>query len=441
MIRQLTDYFVKWHTRSDRKPLLVRGARQVGKTWLVRDVARTLGVKLIEINFELHPVAKTAFNSLDPQDILKALSFLGYPVTDLPNSLLFFDEIQECPQAITALRYFYETRPDIAVIGTGSLLEFALEAEHLSIPVGRIEYVWLYPMNFVEYLYAKGNSALAEAISDFDIASGDWHETAHAQALLELRNYLFCGGMPQALKAMAQENDTEACRRAHFSILQSYRQDFHKYAGRINAALAEKLFMRAPGMVGGRFKFSHIDPDSRASEVKSAVVALEKAGVIRRVFHTSGQGLPLATDSNERIAKMVMLDVGLMHSALQIDAHLVQEPDLLAIHRGAVAEQFVAQELLCAMPVGCEGELYFWVREALNSQAEVDYVISAGSQVLPVEVKSGAAGSLKSLNLFLDSHPSSRRGVRLYSGMPFASERVIHLPLYFAGALWGNRKQ
>ena len=436
MKRISIEYLQKWYTRTDRKPLLVRGARQVGKTWLIRDLARTLGVHLIEINFELNPAAKVAFNSLQPSDIIKSLALIGYPSIESGKVLLFLDEIQECPQAITALRYFYELRPDIAVIGTGSLLEFAIEAGHLSIPVGRVEYFRLFPMNFVEYLFAKGNAALAAAIESFDSSHIDWPEAAHDQALFELRNYLFCGGMPEALKTMCEGNDVAACRRAHLSIWQGYRQDFYKYASKINAALAEKLFIRSPGQVGGRFKYVQVDPDTRAAEVKNAVMALERAGVIRRVFHTSGQGLPLATDCNERIAKLFMLDVGLMHAALQIDAQLVQEQNLLAIHRGAVAEQFAAQEMVSSMPADSDGALYFWVREARSSQAEVDFLIAAGSTVLPVEVKSGSAGTLKSLWSFLDSHPASPRGVRLSMDMPSVSARLITLPLYLAGTLY-----
>ncbi|OGV67579.1 MAG: hypothetical protein A3K19_13540 [Lentisphaerae bacterium RIFOXYB12_FULL_65_16] len=421
-----------WFSRGDRKPLLVRGARQVGKTWVVRELARRLGVRLIEVNFELRPEAKAAFLSLQPAEILKALSFLGFAPVEPGTSLLLLDEIQECPQSIAALRYFYETRPDLAVIGTGSLLEFALEAEKFSMPVGRVEFFWLHPMTFEEYLWARGNMALAESLSTFKVHETVWPEAAHQQALAELRNYLFCGGMPQALLPMAEGNDVAGTRRAHLSILQSYRQDFYKYAGKIKASIAEHMFLRAPGLVGGRFKFTHIDSEARSSDVKPAVVALEKAGVIRRVFHSSGQGLPLVSDCNERIAKLVMVDVGLMHASLQIDAQLVQEPDLLAIHRGAVAEQFVAQELLAATPHGQEGQLYFWVREALNSQAEVDFLVPAGSRVLPIEVKSGATGSLKSLHSFLDSHPASPRGLRLYTATPMSTDRVMHLPLYMA---------
>lgn len=434
MKRQIFDHLSTWMARSDRKPLLLRGARQVGKTWLVRELARQLKLTLVEVNFELQPEAKAAFHSLRPAEILKALALLGFPPVEPGSGLLLLDEIQACPQAIVALRYFYESRPDLAVIGTGSLLEFVMEAEAFSMPVGRIEFLWLYPMNFVEYLQARGNHALADAVSQFTPARDVWPELAHRQALAELRNYFFCGGMPQALQAMAEGNDPEACRRAQLSILQSYRQDFYKYAGKVKAALAEQLFLRAPGLVGGRFKFSHIDGEARSSEVKPAVRALEKAGVIRRVYHSSGQGLPLATDCNERIAKLFMLDVGLMHAALRIDAQLVQEPDLLAIHRGAVAEQFVAQELLASAPPDREGELYFWAREALNSQAEVDFLVPSGSKVLPVEVKSGATGTLKSLHSFLDSHPATPQGLRLYTGMPMATGRIAHLPLYLACA-------
>jgi uncharacterized protein len=314
------------------------------------------------------------------------------------------------------------------------LLEFALEQASFSWPVGRIESAWLFPMSLGEFIQAKGNSKLAEAIAETPFES-PFPDVAHGQAFRELREYLFCGGMPQAVLAMTTARDVESVRRVHRSILQTYRQDFFKYAPRIDAALAESLFMKAPGLVGSRFKFTHVDPGSRASEIRPAVEALEKAGVIRRVFHTAAQGLPLATDMNPRISKLTMLDVGLMHASLQIDSQLVQEPDLLAVHRGAVAEQFVAQELLACAPPDLEPELYFWAREALNSQAEVDYVIASGSFPLPIEVKSGASGTLKSLRLFLDTHPNLPRGVRLYGGVTMREGNISHLPLYRAGSL------
>lgn len=434
MFRRISIDLQGWLHRKDRRPLLLRGARQVGKTWLARNLAKQEELELVEVNFELRPDAKQAFRNLQPEEILKNLAFLGFPVPKAGTSLLFFDEIQECPAAIAAMRYFYELMPDLAVLATGSLLEFAMESGEFSLPVGRVDTLWVHPMGYAEFLRAKGNETLASSVESLD-PDEPLPEVAHRKAIEELRDYLFCGGMPAAVQALAADHDVEACRRAHLSILQSYRQDFAKYAPRINADIAERLFLRAPGLVGGRIKFSAIDPDHRSSEVRPAVEAVEKAGVIRRVFHSAGQSLPLATDSNPRIAKLVMLDVGLMHAALRIDAELIQEPDLLAIHRGAVAEQFAAQELLACGPPDREPELYFWSREQRNSQAEVDFLIASGSKVLPIEIKSGSSGTLKSLHLFLDSHRQSPLGVRLYNGPHLREDRILHLPLYAAGTL------
>lgn len=434
MFRQISVDLQSWLRRRDRRPLLLRGARQVGKTWLARALAREQGLELVEVNFELRPDVKEAFRSLQPAEILKNLAFLGFPVPKPGTSLLFLDEIQECPAAIAAMRYFYEMMPDLAVLASGSLLEFAMDSGEFSLPVGRVDTLWVHPMGFAEFLRAKGHEALAGALGSQDPAE-PLPEVAHRKSMEELRGYFFCGGMPAAVKAMAEDGDVEACRRVHLSILQTYRQDFAKYAPRIRADIAERLFLRAPGLVGGRLKFTAIDPDHRASEVRPAVEAVEKAGVIRRVFHSAGQSLPLATDSNPRIAKLVMLDVGLMHAALRIDAELIQEPDLLAVHRGAVAEQFAAQELIACGPADREPDLYFWARESLNSQAEVDYLIASGSRVLPIEIKAGSSGSLKSLALFLDSHRQSPLGIRLYSGPHRRDARILHLPLYAAGSL------
>lgn len=396
------------------------------------------------MNFELRPECKRAFQRLEPDRILQDLALLGFAKPQPGKSLLFLDEIQDCPQAIVALRYFYEQMPGLAVIGTGSLLEFALEQERFSMPVGRIESAWLHPMTFSEFLRAKGLVSLAEAIEKNPLEN-PISPTGHAKAEKELREYLFCGGMPQAVLAMVEDKNVESVRRVHRSILQTYRQDFYKYAPRIKPHLAESLFLKAPGLVGGHFKYKHVDAELRAAEIRPAVEALEKAGVIRRVLHSSG-GLPLATLANPRISKLVFLDVGLMHAALQIDAQLVQEPDLLAVHRGAVAEQFVAQELLACAPPDREPSLYFWSREVPASQAEVDYLMPSGRFVLPIEVKSGASGTLRSLRIFLASHAESPMGVRLYGGEAFQEmtketppKMIWHLPLYAAGVLSRER--
>jgi predicted AAA+ superfamily ATPase len=298
----------------------------------------------------------------------------------------------------------------------------------------------MYPMSIGEFIEARGNPALAEAIARDPFADAEFAAAIHATAHGELREYLFCGGMPAAVHAFIESQDPAEVRNVHANILFSYASDFQKYAARISADLAEKLFINAPTLVGSRFKFNHIDPDRRASEIKPAVEALEKAGVIRRVFHTSAQAAPLAADTNPRISKLLFLDVGLMHASLNIEKELVQKPELLGVHRGAVAEQFVGQELLACTPPNREPGLWFWAREALNSQAEIDYVIAPQSRPIPIEVKSGGSGRLKSLRSFMDSHPKCEIGYRLYDGKAEKGEdRINHLPLYFAGLLSAQR--
>jgi len=434
MFRSILGHLSQWYHGENRKPLLLRGARQVGKTWVIRELARLEGVPLVEINFELRPEAKRAFADQDPEKILRTLSLLGFPSVTPGAGILFLDEIQDCPQAIASLRYFQELAPQLHVVGSGSLLEFAMDDRLFPMPVGRVEFLWMHPMGFSEFLRARGGFALADALDSFDV-DHPLPGVVHQKALEELRAYLFCGGMPEAVLAWTNDPDAAACRRIHWALLQAYRQDFRKYAPRVKANLAESLFLKAPGLVGGRFKYAHVDSDARAADVKDAVDALEKAGIVRRVRHTSGKGLPLSVDENERISKLMFLDVGLSHASLGIDAELVQDPDLLAIHRGAVAEQFVAQELLATSPPDHPADLHFWVREARNSQAEVDFLVAVGSHVVPVEVKSGATGRLKSLRSFLSSHPASPVGVRLHAGPPFREADLLHLPLYATGAL------
>jgi predicted AAA+ superfamily ATPase len=429
MKRHLLPWLQSWLHRQDRKPLLLHGARQVGKTWLVRELARTEKIPLAEINFELHPQAKAAFATPDPAAILHQLALIGFPLP--PGGLLFLDEIQECPAALTALRYFHELQPHIPLLATGSLLEFAMDAADFPMPVGRIESLWLHPMDFTEFLHAKGYPDLAQAIAHLPPGT-QLPPPAHTTALTLLRSYFFTGGMPEPLLATLENPDPAPCRRAQLSILQTYRRDFAKYAPRIPADLAETLFLRTPGLIGDRLKFSKIDPDRRAATIRQALTALQKAGVIHQITHSSGQGLPLAADSNPRLAKLYFLDIGLLHAALRIDSELVSQPDLLAIHRGATAEQFAAQELLATQSPDQEPTLHFWVREALNSQAEIDFLLPVQSRAIPIEVKSGATGTLKSLHLFLASHPASPYGIRLHTGPGHTEPRLRHIPLYAA---------
>lgn len=434
MFRKDISFLNDWIRRKDRKPLLLRGARQVGKTWLARELARLEGRVLVEINFEQRPELKRAFDSAVPSTILATLGLMGMPVPSSGEPVLLLDEVQECPQAIIALRYFYEQMPQLCVIATGSLLEFALPSARLPMPVGRVESLWLGPMTFNEFLHAEGRTELAnhlESESPFSPLS----IVAAGEAGKLLPTYFFCGGMPAAVKVWTEDKDAQAVSRAHLGLLQTYRQDFHKYAPRIRTDLAEALFLKAPALVGGRFKFSHVDPSSRSSEIRPAVEALENAGVIRRVNHTSAQGLPLALDENPKISKLVFLDVGLMHTALRIPSAWVGHEDLLAVHRGAVAEQFVAQELLASEPQGMEPALHFWAREAINSQAEVDYVVAMNAKVIPIEVKAGATGTLKSMRLFLQSHPRTPFGIRLSTSPAERVDNIVTLPLCYAGSL------
>jgi len=438
MFRHLSSHLKSWLNRKNRKPLLLHGARQVGKTWVVRELARTENIPLAEINFELRPDAKAAFSSPDPAAILHQLALVGFPLA--PGSILFLDEIQECPAALTALRYFYELQPQIPVVATGSLLEFAMDAPGFSMPVGRIESLWLHPMDFTEFLHAKGYADLAHAIAQLPPGT-PLPAAAHATALRLLRDYFFTGGMPEPLRESLENPDPAPCRRAQLSILQTYRRDFAKYAPRVPADLAENLFLRTPGLVGNRLKFSKIDPGRRAASVRQALTALEKAGVIHQITHSAGQGLPLESQANPRLFKLAFLDIGLLHAALRIESELVAQPDLLAVHRGAAAEQFAAQELLAAQAPEHEPALHFWVREALNSQAEVDFLIPVDSRAIPVEVKSGATGTLKSLHLFLQSHPATPYGIRLHSGPGHSEPRLRHVPLYAARTAFSHSGQ
>lgn len=430
MRRKIESALKDWKEKENRKPLIVRGARQVGKSFTISAFGRENFEYFHTVNFERTPQVQSFFKTdLDPKRILKELGFF-YQSEIIPGkSLLFFDEIQECPRAIMALRYFYEEMPDLHVIGAGSLIEFALRAEDFRMPVGRIDYLWMRPLSFGEFLDAKGEEKLHQAISELEIGHS-LNGALHERALRSFREYACVGGMPEAVEVFIRKNSLTAMKDVQESLLKTFRDDFGKYASRSQHKYLDRVFWNAPKSIGQKLKFSRLDPEMKSRDLRQALDLLVQAGLFYLVKHTSARGLPLEAGASEQKFKVVFLDIGLMQRGLGLDSVVYFETeDLTHVHQGAVAEQLVGQELLAYGDFKTEGRLYFWTREERNSSAEVDYLFPAGDRVLPVEVKSVSAGRLKSMRLFMKER-SSQIGVRL-SALPLSfHDQILSVPIF-----------
>jgi len=426
--RDIDKVLVSWKHSAPRLPLLVRGARQVGKSFSVLEFGQKQFENLVVVNFEQNPEYKTVFRTLDPKEIIENLSLLTKTDIVPGKTLLFLDEIQECPRAITALRYFYEQMSVLHVIGAGSLLEFALSQENFRMPVGRIQYVYMKPFSFLEFLDAQGEKPLIKKISKFS-----WNnmptEVVHKRLLFLIKKYAIVGGMPAVISEYISSGNLAACQRLQSAITQTYRDDFGKYASKVKNKYLDKIFYAVPKMIGQKFIYSHVDQNIQSRELKEALLLLEKAGVIHRVKRTSGQGVPLEASASERFFKTIFLDIGLMQNICGLDGETFLREEFIQVNSGAVAEQFVGQELLAYKNIYQEASLYYWVREARNSSAEVDYLIPHLGKAIPVEVKSGKTGRLRSMHLFLEKY-SCLMGLRI-SQQPYnQTPPILSLPFY-----------
>ncbi len=433
MHRYLYDLLESWAKQSNRKPILLRGARQTGKSFAVKALGKAFK-SFVEINFERQPEYKDLFEkNLDVSRIVRELSSRAGSKIVSGETLLFLDEIQNCPNAITALRYFHEDMSGLHVIGAGSLLEFALEK--ISVPVGRIRPVSVRPFTFFEYLKACGRGQLIDTIR-MATPSEPMSETMHSLALELFHDYCLCGGMPGVIKRLIENNDPDGIVEEQQNIITTYRNDFHKYATRANTERIEAVFSAIPRIAGKKVAYSKIDPDSRAFQVRNAIELLEKAYVLSRVRATPGHGIPLAAGASSTRYKIVMADTGLFQRIAGIKTHEWRERNAILSHYlGTVAEQVAGQELLYLDDQETGTGLYYWDRADVHATAEVDYLAVFNGRVVPIEVKAGASGHMKSMYRFLADHPQSPLGIRLSENNFEKRDKIINVPLYAAACL------
>jgi predicted AAA+ superfamily ATPase len=442
MKRHAEQSLSQWKDRLARKPLVIKGARQVGKTYLVENWGRQHFSSVLKLDLERERDLHGLFSQPDPRRLLEELALLKRQAVTPGATLLFLDDVQACPAALASLRHFFELMPDLHVIAAGSLLDFALGESTHSMPVGRIEFLHLHPLSFEEFLEAVEGMALVDYLGRIAL-SQPVSEPLERRFLDVLRRYFFVGGMPEAVRAYVERRDLLEVQRIQAGLIQTVQDDFAKYGPRRLQDLMRKTYRHVAENVGRKLKFVNVSREERAADVRHALGLLTQSRMIRLVHHTSANGLPLGAERDERHFKPLFLDVGLVNRMCGLD--LVRAEELIAVNAGALAEQFVGQQLLCAAPPFEDPQLFYWAREARNANAEVDFVIGRGQDILPVEVKAGKTGTLRSLFQFL-LEKQRERAVRIHLGrlareaieLPGAEGKTVQLlslPLYLAGQM------
>jgi len=421
------DILIGWLSKTPRKPLVIRGARQVGKSTLVRQLASISQRFCLELNFERTPELSDFFVDKDPKKIIKNLELYAKRPLDPDTTLLFLDEVQAAPLVLATLRYFYEEYPEFPVIVAGSLLDFALEAPEFSMPVGRIQYFHLGPLSFEDFLMALGETALVEWIRTLSI-----HDAIplpiHQRCLDFVKQFWLIGGMPEIVAQFSEHRDFQQIDNLKQNILQTYQDDFHKYGRAKQIPLLRKVFQTIPGLIGQTLKYAHIDRHSKSTQVREALEDLQLARVIRLVYHTSANGLPLRAQIDSKIFKVIFLDIGLQCAALGLNQlDIIKGPDWAWINRGSLAEQFIGQSLLKLSPSYHSPELFYWIREKAQSAAELDYIWQHKNHIIPIEVKAGKTGRLKSLHYFIQEK-SWPFAVRFNADMPSLLQETANFP-------------
>jgi uncharacterized protein len=427
-----------WKDKPHRMPLLVRGARQIGKSHVIEAFGRAHFNNTVVVNLEQNPALIRIFETLNPKQIVAALSAVLDAQIMPGKTLLFIDEIQVSPKAIMSLRYFYEQYSELHVIAAGSLLEFTLTDETFSMPVGRVEYLYMLPVTLREYCQSVEGAEFIKYLSKINV--GDTIPDAIHQKGLEItKHYCLLGGMPKVLSVYQATNDLKSCQSVQAQILNTYRDDFRKYGKRINVDLCETLFRKAPNLIAKHFKYVDVDPDQSAKSIKPALQAMKKAGLYHSIHNVAAQGLPLNSHILSKKFKLLFLDIGLIKNMARLDAELMLADDLSLVHLGKLTEQLVGQELLALQETHFEPELFFWQRDKKSSTAELDYVIQLDSSIVPIEVKSGKTGRLKSLQLFLEETRLNPAvcdfGVKISKAQFGFDKTVLSVPFYMISEL------
>ena len=428
--RNIDKVLLSWKTDIDRKPLLVRGARQVGKSSSIEQFGNHFE-HLVTVNFDKNKNLRTLFDGdLDVKEICLKLS-VQFKIPIVPEkTLLFFDEIQSCPNAIMSLRYFYEDYPELHIIAAGSLLEFALE-ELPAFGVGRIDSLFMYPFSFQEFIFACGEELLWNEVCKSS-PEKPLFPVFHEKCLDLLRKYLIIGGMPSAVSNFLKNNDILQVQRVLDRLILSFQNDFAKYKKKLPALLLREVFEAIVKQAGGKFIYSKA-ADTSQYNIKQAVNMLIMAGLVIPVISSSANGIPLGAEANHKKCKMLLLDTGIFQRLLNLElSDFLFSSDFEVINKGSIAEQFVGLELIKNSSPYTFENLYFWTREKEKSRAEVDYLIQSKGKIVPIEVKSGKQGRMQSMHLFLAAK-QSEYGIRTSLENFTKYDNIRVYPLYATG--------
>jgi predicted AAA+ superfamily ATPase len=428
--RHIDSNLQLWKRAVPHKPLLLRGARQVGKSSSVREFGKQFEF-FLEINFEKkeHQDAKKIFErNSSPKRITDELfAMFGVPIVS-GKTLLFLDEVQTCIPVISSLRFFYEEMPDLHVIAAGSLLEFALE-EIPSFGVGRVRSLFMYPLSFDEYLRANHLTALADLIKKSS-PEQPLSEALHHQCLNHLVQFVVLGGMPEVVATYSKGGSLQECQQILDDLTVTFDDDFAKYKARVPSSRLKDVFLSIMEQTGSKFSYSKVSQTIKHEHIKNAVKLLIMAGLVYPVTHSSANGIPLAAELNHKFCKYAVFDTGIMQRFLGLDLSKILLGDTLEqVNKGSMAELFAGLEIVKSQPRHQQVQLYYWQREQRGSQAEIDYLAQIGNAIVPIEVKAGTRGAMQSLRLFLEEK-NSAKGIRTSLENFGKIENVEIYPLY-----------
>jgi len=425
MKRALYRDLLSWKDSNNRKPLLLQGARQVGKTYLINEFAQNEYSDYIYLNFEQNPDLKTLFKGdLNPQNIINNISLYTGEKIYSSDTLIFFDEIQAAPEAITSLKYFYEQSPDYHIISAGSLLGVSV-GKQSSFPVGKVNFMTLYPMSFAEYLTAFGEELLVDRLVNIKNIES-LPEIIHEKLVNHLKMHLYLGGMPEVLQGYLDNKDVATARKTQKEILEAYYRDFSKYTDKPQAIKTSELWNSIPYQLAKenkKFKYSEVRKNARASLFEQTIEWLKKAGLINVAYNISVPKFPLAGYADRTKFKIYLLDTGLLGAMLDLTTDIIiKGSELFSEYNGAFIENFVANELTV---IG-NRELFYWTSK---SDAEVDFVMQAENDIYPIEVKSGASRNLKSLRSYAEKY-DPKIICRISPRNFIRDNEFVNIPLY-----------
>lgn len=424
MYRMAMEQLQAWKNKKRRKPLIIRGARQVGKTWLMKEFGANAYAQTVYVNFDNNQRMKNLFEgSLEVDRLITGLELYAGHKIDPDHTLLIFDEVQEVPKALTSLKYFNEDAPQYQIICAGSLLGVALH-QGTSFPVGKVDFLDLYPLSFFEFMLAMGKERYVDLLQtgNFDMAS-----TFSQDYIDMLKHYYYVGGMPEAVQAFVENRDFNEARDIQQRILAAYEQDFSKHAPNEVVPRIRMLWNSVPAQLAKenkKFLYGLIREGARAKEYELAMLWLTDCGLIHQVHRVSAPSLPLKAYEDLKAFKLYLLDVGLLSCAVGLRQDVLLDGNaLFQEFKGALTEQYVFQELNVMQGL----RIYYWTAE--RGTAEVDFIIDTGSDVIPVEVKAETNLQAKSLKVYRDKF-QPKQSIRTSMSDYRQESWLLNLPLW-----------